>query len=315
MISTVIPLFNKRETIGRAIASFQRQSHVDKELIIVDDGSTDNSFAVVNGFLGDVSIKYIRQENKGVSAARNFGIRMAAAEYVCLLDADDEMEAGYLSEMAGLIERWPDSAFFSCYRRTVDSDLGETPVRHLKCQDCSGPVRNFFKCYYKSVSIVCSSSVCINKEIFLRSKGFPEGASVGEDIYMWLKLGTLGRFVLCSQTLVTVYSNIRGRAEERLRDQKPFHLRYFLEDGHLSAIQGGDREWCKRFLLKSALLHAAGAAAGGNRKYVVWTMSIVARYSYAHAVFVLVLLCTPSKILRIAQRVKRRNRSGRGKFA
>ena len=90
-ISVVIPMYNRQELIGRAIASVLRQTCQDFEIIVVDDGSKDNSCKVVKGIV-DSRIHLICQEKKDVSAARNRGIDEAKADLIAFLDSDDEWD-------------------------------------------------------------------------------------------------------------------------------------------------------------------------------------------------------------------------------
>jgi glycosyltransferase involved in cell wall biosynthesis len=107
-ISVVIPLFNKVGYICRAIQSVLCQSHADFELIIVDDGSTDNSVERVRE-IPDHRIHLIRQENAGVSAARNRGVREARSNLVAFLDADDEWLPDFLETVLQLKARFPEA--------------------------------------------------------------------------------------------------------------------------------------------------------------------------------------------------------------
>ncbi|MDG1277528.1 MAG: glycosyltransferase family A protein [Algoriphagus sp.] len=91
-ISVVIPFYNGAKTLNRAVESVMNQSFEDWELILVDDGSIDESAALANQYLSDSRIRYIFQENQGVSAARNHGALVASGEWLIFLDADDELK-------------------------------------------------------------------------------------------------------------------------------------------------------------------------------------------------------------------------------
>jgi len=115
-VSVVIPVFNKRRYLLRALESVLAQTHAEFEVILVDDGSTDGSLDTI-GHLRDARVRIARQPNAGVSAARNTGIRLARAPLVAFLDADDTWEPGFLAAMLALRYRYPDAGLYaSAYR-------------------------------------------------------------------------------------------------------------------------------------------------------------------------------------------------------
>ena len=107
-ISIVIPLFNKEAYIRRSIDLGFAQTFADFEVIVVDDGSTDDSADIVRRY-SDPRIRLIRQENAGVSAARNRGIAAATTPFVALLDADDEWRPGFLEKVSHALSCYPDA--------------------------------------------------------------------------------------------------------------------------------------------------------------------------------------------------------------
>ena len=116
-VSVVIPTYNRGEYISRAIESVLQQDRPAEEIIVVDDGSTDNTGEVVGRY--GTKIRYIRQENAGVSATRNTGIKAACHEWIAFLDADDEWLSRHLELHLGLLERhrnlvWTTGNFLRC---------------------------------------------------------------------------------------------------------------------------------------------------------------------------------------------------------
>ncbi len=99
LISIIVPTHNRAWCIERAIKSILDQSSKNWELIIVDDGSTDNTQEVVNTYLSDSRISYFHKENGGVGSARNFGVSKAKAKYVTFLDSDDELMNNAIFQM------------------------------------------------------------------------------------------------------------------------------------------------------------------------------------------------------------------------
>ena len=105
MISVVIPLYNKAQTILNTLNTVMNQTYPDFEVVIVNDGSTDNSVEVVNMHFHDPRIRIINQKNSGVSAARNRGIDEAQGEWIAFLDADDEWLPTYLETIVSSINK------------------------------------------------------------------------------------------------------------------------------------------------------------------------------------------------------------------
>jgi len=109
LVSIIMPTFNRADTIKRAIRSVQSQTFTDWELIVVDDGSTDNTVALIEGC--DPRLKLIRQENRGTAGARNAGLRAAAGSYIAFLDSDDEWLPHHLELCVGFLEAFPEEQF------------------------------------------------------------------------------------------------------------------------------------------------------------------------------------------------------------
>jgi glycosyltransferase involved in cell wall biosynthesis len=107
MISVIIPVYNVENFIGLCLQSFDKQTYKDFEVIIINDGSTDNSLKEINYFKekGKINISVINQVNQGVSKARNVGIENAQGEYLCFVDSDDMVDSHYLENMIQAIQQ------------------------------------------------------------------------------------------------------------------------------------------------------------------------------------------------------------------
>jgi len=120
-VSVVIPAYNRAHYICEAIRSVLCQTFMDFELIIVDDGSTDNTREIVNSFQ-EPRIKYIYQENCGVAAARNTGIAASSGEYISFLDSDDSFFENALEKEVLVLDKHPEVAFCYCQRYVIDGN-------------------------------------------------------------------------------------------------------------------------------------------------------------------------------------------------
>jgi glycosyltransferase involved in cell wall biosynthesis len=123
--SVVIPVYNRAGLLGRALHSVRAQDFTDFEIVVVDDGSSDNPKAVIDA-LADARIRYLRQDNKGGGAARNAGIDAARGRHVAFLDSDDEFLPGHLARLKALLEA-PNTAAFA--RIVVDRGNGRRMIK------------------------------------------------------------------------------------------------------------------------------------------------------------------------------------------
>ncbi len=182
--SVVIPLYNKRHGIVRAVRSIVEQSLPPQEVIVVDDGSTDGSAELVEE-LALPGVRLIKQANAGVSCARNRGMAEAKGEYIALLDADDWWEKDFLRHIADLILAYPGCGAYSTgYKMLFDGKI--YPCCN-KLSDEKGPIKNYFLAAFTEPILLPSSSA-IPRVIFDRLGGFPEGMRNGEDLWMWIKI-------------------------------------------------------------------------------------------------------------------------------
>jgi len=120
MISIIIPTYNRAKFLPRAINSVLRQTYRDWELIIVDDGSTDNTKEVVQPYLEDKRIQYYYKKNSGAAASRNFGVNKAKFKWITFLDSDDEAKHNWLSSYIKIINNGNDIVLCSSGAEIID---------------------------------------------------------------------------------------------------------------------------------------------------------------------------------------------------
>ena len=177
--SIVIPTYNRADLIVKAIESVFSQTSTDWELIIIDDGSTDNTEEVVRA-LKDQRIKYYYQKNKGRSAARNYGIEKTSGTYICFLDSDDYYLENHLSNFYEAIkkENFP-IAFFYC---NINYQVNEEIFRN-------DPLATEFNNNLDFVlsSTIHSQQTCIHKNILNQEK-YNNKFEIGEDIELWVRI-------------------------------------------------------------------------------------------------------------------------------
>ena len=131
MISVVIPLYNKAHTIVNTLTTVMNQTYRNFEVIIVNDGSTDNGVDVIKSNFNDPRIRIINQENAGVSAARNRGVKEAKGDWIAFLDGDDEWMPQYLETMTNALNQHPQANLIGCASYYKDFKTGKVSANAL----------------------------------------------------------------------------------------------------------------------------------------------------------------------------------------
>lgn len=188
MFSVIIPLYNKADTIERAICSVLAQTEQNFELIVVDDGSKDDGPERVRAFC-DPRILLIQQPNGGVSAARNTGINAAKYEYITFLDADDEYLPDFLKTIEDLIQDFPQAGIWGTnYWNVYPDGSKKLPIIRGLDSDFRGVIPDYFAIAAKSAPVYWTGAVCIRKTILQEIGGFPVGIKSGEDLLTWARI-------------------------------------------------------------------------------------------------------------------------------
>jgi len=202
LLSIVIPLYNKAQYVQYTIQSILDQSYQDFEVIVVDDGSTDNGPDLVSA-LSDPRIRCITQKNGGVSRARNHGVSLAQGDLVCFLDADDWYHPAYLETIAGMAREYPDHRVFATSFQRVPNLTSLTLNARLENINQREIVDNMFSRIIGKDHLfhVCSTAV---RRTYLQSLQpcFPEGEQMGEDLDLQFRLAAANAIVACPATLV-----------------------------------------------------------------------------------------------------------------
>ncbi|WP_179022477.1 glycosyltransferase family 2 protein [Winogradskyella forsetii] len=184
--SVIISVYNKEKYIKHTIESVLNQSFVDYEIIIVNDGSTDKSEAVIKS-IEDQRIRLITTQNQGASKARNTGMLEASSNYFALLDGDDSWDSSYLQHMHDAICRFPDIKIFTAGVSQKYNDK-VVPVEYSFNPTELYSKHNYFKAS-KKYTLITSSSVVFHESILAKTGLFDTSLISGEDTDLWIRFG------------------------------------------------------------------------------------------------------------------------------
>jgi glycosyltransferase involved in cell wall biosynthesis len=189
--SIVVPLHNMARTIERTVASIVAQSEASWELLVVDDGSTDASAALVES-VEDRRVSLVRQANAGVSAARNRGIAESRASLIAFLDADDYWAPGHLANLGRLVDDFPNAVLYGTAYELVFESGSTRRVRLRPGVAARAIMTDYFTDSVEFEVPICASGVAAPKSALERVEAFPVGVHTGEDLITWARLACIG---------------------------------------------------------------------------------------------------------------------------
>lgn len=198
-ISVVIPAYNAAWCVARAIDSVLSQAWRDCEVIVVNDGSTDDTAAVLAGYRKHICV--LTQKNAGLSAARNAGIAAARGEWIAFLDADDWWLPAKLAEQMALVGARPDIGFCSTAALIVSPD-----GQPLDRWDDAGVDGDILRDIFATNATVAGSgsAVLARRSLFEQIGGFDTALRSLEDIDMWMRLAAVARYACVREPLTCI---------------------------------------------------------------------------------------------------------------
>ena len=284
-ISVIVPTFNRAGYIVETLNSIAAQSRLPFEVIVADDGSTDDTEAVVKAIAEKTTafkIHYLRQPNQGPSAARNMGIRAAQGDWIAFLDADDVWEPDKLEWQGKLLDLDPSIDAVYCNFSVIDSDGNWLDTGFRRRMEWHWDRDKMFRLFLGGNHCYGSASAVVIRRASMRAELFDESLRLGEDWEYWMRLARMNRFVLIERPLVRIREHAtnlqKGRSKHAHYDmmvyakwRKEIHrdrrARSEWEtriSDYITAVQTGQPwalEWWKgtqpadRALLKDGLRH------------------------------------------------------------
>jgi len=252
IFSVVIPVWNKKPHIARAVGSVLAQTFGDFELIAVDDCSTDGSMAEFAQF-SDPRICFVSHgdgKSRGPGGARNVGIREARGEWISFLDADDSWEAGHLSEMAALTRQYPQAGMLSSAYMLAENDEMRKLAPYARKYVAKGPhtisFEEYLRLYVTGLCPVWTSVVSIKRTVMDTAGFFPEGIVNSEDIDQWLRVMSKTQLAWSPAVGAVYYENTVNKLTKfnahRIHDNLPT-----IDAIQKSACSVREQKWLRKY--------------------------------------------------------------------
>jgi glycosyltransferase involved in cell wall biosynthesis len=247
-IAVAIPLYNKASAIQRTLESVRGQIVAPKEVVVIDDGSRDDSAARAEEVGSDIrGFKLVRQKNSGPGVARNRCAAEGTSAWIAYLDADDIWYADHLSELRELARLFPDASM-------VATSYNETG-RSVQAKDRHRRLIDYFADEAAGRVPFFTSTVMIKRKSFEAAGGYPVGKTLGEDLALWGRLALQGPIAVSSY-VTCVYQHADGGLSHTLANYPNLAIEEFQEISRRStnpALAANAREAANRLSVALAL--------------------------------------------------------------
>jgi len=258
-ITVIIPTYNRASVLPRAIDSVLAQSHPASDIIIVDDGSTDNTREWLETRYPQVNL--IKQNNKGVSAARNSGIKASKNEWLCLLDSDDSWQTNKLQQQIQALTENPQ--YLICHTNETWHRNGKILNQGKKHKKRGGHI--FQHCL--PLCTISPSSVIINKQIFDDVGLFDETLPACEDYDMWLRICCKYPVLFLDEALTHKYGGHEDQLSRLHWGMDRFRILALNKSIASNSLNEFDKQAAVDMLLDKITIFLKGAEKHGRNEY------------------------------------------------
>lgn len=298
LVSVVMPLYNKEQWVTRAVSSVLSQSYAQIELIVVDDGSKDDSVKRIQTVI-DPRIRLISQDNAGVSAARNRGIQEAKGELIAFLDADDAWKPHHLETIINLYRKYPEAGMWACAYTIVRPDYKTFDIHPRSLPDTLIDLQAYVAACARYGSIAHTSSVVIRRSLLLGIGGFEVGITSGEDLDVWFQIIEKSALAYSKACTTYYYTDLPGSISVTFKQYQPSMLIRRLE-AEVAAGNPTTRKHIIDYVAWRKLNRAYVAMLAGNKR-LAWKLILSAGRSGSLRIRCLKRLlqsCLPAVMLR-----------------
>ncbi len=268
-VSVIIPTYNRAWSLGEAIDSVLAQDFSDMELIVIDDGSTDDTRNLLDGYRQAITV--IRQPNRGVSAARNAGVAASCGSLLAFLDSDDLWLPGKLGAQVAFFREHPSAMICQTEETWIRRGVRVNPKRRHQKPSGSIFLRSLELC------LVSPSAVMMRRELFEATGGFDETLPSCEDYDLWLRIGCQTPVHLIDAPLVIKRGGHGDQlsAAPGLDRYRIASLSRLIDSNRLSRAQ---KLAAAATLVKKCEVFAGGCAKRGRGEEARWYLELAGRY-------------------------------------
>jgi glycosyltransferase involved in cell wall biosynthesis len=270
-ISVVIPTYNRCNLLCRALDSVFQQNYSPLEIIVVDDGSTDETKDLIPQKYPQVT--YLRQENQGVSAARNKGIKFAKGEWLAFLDSDDCWEKSKLLKQLEALKEQPEFAF--CHSNEVWLRQGKVIKQKEKHRKTGGWV--FQACL--PFCVISPSTVMIHRKLFKEIGFFDENLLACEDYDLWLRITSRYPVLFLEENLTTKHGGHEDQLSMQHWGMDRFRIYALEKILLLETLKKNDKNLALETLIKKLDVFLKGAKKRGKTSIIQNLENKIAFYS------------------------------------
>lgn len=270
-VSVIITTYNRASMLGEAINSVLSQQYTDLELIVVDDGSTDETKEVLSLYTPHLTYTY--QEHQGVSAARNRGVECAQGDYLAFLDSDDLWLPNKLYVQMKFMENHPNALI--CYTEEIWIRRGMRVNPMKKHKKYSGMIFE----YCLPLCIISPSSVLIARSLLEEAGGFDEELEVCEDYDLWLRISACYPIYLIDTPLIIKRGGHEDQLSKKMSGQDRFRIKALVKLLEGDCLSANQRELAWKELNRKCEIYGKGCIKRGREEEGEKILALAVKYT------------------------------------
>lgn len=272
-IAVIIPTYNRLDSLKRALKSVLAQTHVADEIIVVDDGSSDDTGQYITKNFPQV--RYIHQHNQGVSAARNTGIKTSCADWIALLDSDDEWLPNKLARQVSALNKNPE------IKITHSNEIWIRSGKRVNQMDKHRKAGGWIFQHCLPLCAISPSSAIIHRQLFDQLGLFDENLPACEDYDLWLRICSQMPVHYIDEPLIIKHGGHDDQLSKKYWGMDRFRIQALDKLLTSSTLNPTQRHDACQMLIKKCKVYLNGARKRNKLSEVATYEALINRYSLA----------------------------------